>query len=105
MGRPSRGGEKRTAVWASHHEERGGDGAVAPPRCDHRVVLNRCVGREWCRATLCPRGRSSLGRPASRPFLRNAWPDLTTIVPVTAYYRINCVRDTVGLASASPRPA
>src|SRR2546425_11428975 len=48
MARPSRGGEKRTAVWASQHEERGSDGAVAPPMCEHRVVLHRCVGREWC---------------------------------------------------------
>ena len=48
MERPSRGGEKRTAVWASHHEERGSDGAVAPPMCAHRVVLHRCVVREWC---------------------------------------------------------
>src|SRR3989442_10094392 len=49
MERPSRGGEKRTAVWASHHEERGSEGAVAPPMCDHRVVLHRCVVRAWCR--------------------------------------------------------
>ncbi len=160
MERPSRGGEKRTAVWASHHEERGSDGAVAPPMCDHRVVLHRCVVREWChpsgaavapglhaaartrRAARVVQGdvvsvwqvlaapakfeaesplrdtamqsllwpevpslftsnfgvaASSLGRPAPRPFLRNALPDLTTIVPVTAYYRINYVRDTVGL--------
>src|SRR5712691_4410579 len=48
MERPSRGGEKRTAAWASHHEERGSDGAMAPPRCAHRVVLHRCVVREWC---------------------------------------------------------
>jgi len=48
MERPSRGGEKRAAVWASPHEERGSDGAVAPPMCDHRVVLHRCVVREWC---------------------------------------------------------
>src|SRR5713101_5778686 len=48
MEKPSRGGEKRTAVWASHHEERGSDGAVAPSMCDHRVVLHRCVVREWC---------------------------------------------------------
>src|SRR2546426_10483929 len=47
MERSSRGGEKRTAVWASPHEERGSDGAVAPPMCDHRVVLYRCVVREW----------------------------------------------------------
>src|SRR5712664_2997831 len=49
------------------------------------------------RATLCPCGRSSMRCPAHRQFLRTALPDLTTIVPVTAYYRINYVRDTVGL--------
>src|SRR5712691_6557819 len=48
MARPSRGGEKRTAAGASPHEERGSDGAVAPPMCDHSVVLHRCVVREWC---------------------------------------------------------
>jgi len=48
MEKPSRGGEKRTAVWASPHEGRGSDGAVALPLCDHRVVLHRCVMREWC---------------------------------------------------------
>ncbi len=48
MEKPSRGGKKRTAVWASHHEERGSDGAVSPPMCDHRVALHRCVVREWC---------------------------------------------------------
>src|SRR5712692_11991099 len=48
MERPSRCGEKRTAVWPSHHEERGSDGAIAPPMCDHRVVLHHCVVREWC---------------------------------------------------------
>src|SRR5712692_7792540 len=36
------------SAWASPHEERGSDGAVAPPMCDHRVVLHRCVVREWC---------------------------------------------------------
>jgi hypothetical protein len=39
-----------------------------------------------------------MGRPVHRQFLRNALPDLTTIVPVTAYERINYVRDTVGLS-------
>src|SRR6266446_3834026 len=90
--------------------------------CAHRVVLHRCVcgsgatprGQQWppactlphvrdglrvrCRATLCPCGRSSMRRPVHRPFLRNALPDVTTIVPVTAYYRITYVRDTVGLS-------
>ena len=41
MEKPSRGGEKRTAVWASHHEERGSDDVVAPPVGDHRVVPHR----------------------------------------------------------------
>jgi hypothetical protein len=41
--------------------------------------------RVRCRATLCPCGRSSMRRPVHRPFLRTALPDLTTIVPVTAY--------------------
>ena len=41
-----------------------------------------------------------MGRPVHRQFLRNALPDLTTIVPVTAYERINYVRDTVGLSES-----
>ncbi len=48
MERASRGGEKRTAVWASYHEEQGSDGAVAPPMCAHRLVLHHGVAREWC---------------------------------------------------------
>ena len=47
MGRPSRGGEKRAALCASPHEERGSDGAVAPPMCAPRVGRHRCVVREW----------------------------------------------------------
>src|SRR2546428_6910259 len=43
MEKPSRGGEKRTAVWASPHEERGSDDVVAPPVCGHRVVPHRWV--------------------------------------------------------------
>src|SRR5207247_1581525 len=53
------------------------------------------------RATLCPCGRSSMRHPAHRQFLRNALPDLTTIAPATAYYRINYVRDTGGLWNAA----
>ena len=44
--RPSRGGEQRTALGASPHEERGSDGAVAPPMGAHRVGCHRCVVRE-----------------------------------------------------------
>src|SRR2546426_9229978 len=63
-----------------------------PPACTLPPVRDGL--RVRCRATLCPCGRSSLGRPAPRPFLRNALPDLTTTVPGTAYHRINYVRDT-----------
>jgi len=41
MEKPSRGGEKRTAVWASPHEERGSDDVIAPPVGDHKVVPHR----------------------------------------------------------------
>ena len=41
MEKPSRGGEKRTAVWAAHPEERGSEDVVAPPVCDHRGVPPR----------------------------------------------------------------
>ena len=71
-----------------------------PPACTLPHVRDGL--RVRCKATLCPCGRSSLGRLAPRPFLRNALPDLTTIVPVTAYYRINYVRDTGGLVYIMP---
>ena len=48
MEKPSRGGEKRTAVWASPHEERGSDDVVAPPVGDHRVVPHRWVEFDRC---------------------------------------------------------
>src|SRR5882724_10807453 len=48
MEKPSRGGEKRTAVWALHHEERGSDDVVAPPVCNHRVVPHRWVVFDRC---------------------------------------------------------
>jgi hypothetical protein len=48
MEKPSRGGEKRTAVWASHPEERGSDDVVAPPVCDHRGVPHRWVVCDRC---------------------------------------------------------
>ncbi len=67
-----------------------------PPACTLPHVRDGLRVRS--RATFCPCGRSSMRRPAHRQFLRNALPDLTTIAPVTAYYRINYVRDTVGLA-------
>ena len=48
MEKPSRGGEKRIAVWASHPEERGSDDVVAPPVGDHRVVPHRWGGCDRC---------------------------------------------------------
>jgi len=39
--RPFQGGEKMTAIWASHHEELCSDGVVAPPACVHMVVPHR----------------------------------------------------------------
>src|SRR5712691_628716 len=53
-------------------------GQQGPPVCTLPPVRDGL--RVRFRATLCPCGRSSLGRPVHRPFLRNALPDLTTIV-------------------------
>ena len=66
-----------------------------PPACTLPHIRDGL--RVRCKATLDPCGRASLGRPTPRPFLRNALPDLMPIVPVTACYSINYVRDTVGL--------
>src|SRR5882762_371350 len=52
-----------------------------PPACTLPHVRDGL--RVRCRATFCPCGRSSMGRPVHHQFLRNALPDLTTIVPVT----------------------
>src|SRR5207249_5738934 len=102
MEQPSRGGEKRTAVWASHQEERGSDDVVAPPVGDHRVVPHRWVvfarctpvGQSRTPAMRLPHGceglrvrrmtvwwtfrRPCMDRPVPRPFLHNAWLDMTT---------------------------
>ena len=83
--------------------------------CDHRVVLYRCVVREWCHpsgAAVAPglhaaartrrAARAVQGdvvsvwqilhrRPAHRQFLRNALPDLTAIVPVTFPFAVQKV--------------
>ena len=42
-------------------------------------------------AVLCPFRRPSMGRPVHRQFMRNAWLDLTTIVPATACHQRNYV--------------
>ena len=36
---------------------------------------------------LCTFRRPFMGRPVPRQFMRNAWLDVTTIVPATAYHR------------------
>ena len=80
----------------------GGAGVVPPPR-----------GQQWppactlshghdglrvrSRATWCPCGMPSWIHPAHRPFLRTALPNVTTIAPRTAYYRISYARDTVSI--------
>jgi hypothetical protein len=77
-------------------------GSSAPPRGQQwPLACTLPHGRDGLRvrlkATFGPCGRSSMRRPAHRPFLRNALPGVTTISPITAYYRISYARDTVGL--------
>src|SRR5712691_12803093 len=48
VARPSQGGEKRTAGWASRHEDLVSDGVVAPHVGDHMVVPDRGVVRARC---------------------------------------------------------
>src|SRR2546428_11487679 len=48
MEKPSRGGDKRTAVWVSPHEERGSAAVVAPPVGAPRVVPHRWVVGDRC---------------------------------------------------------
>src|SRR5712691_3131661 len=48
VARPSQGGEKRTAGWASRHEDLVNDGVVAPHVFDHMVVPDRGVVRARC---------------------------------------------------------
>src|SRR3989442_13274889 len=95
LARPSQGGEKRTAVWTSHHKERCSDRVVAPPVCDHMIVPHRWVVLDGCNpsgsavdagrdaaararraervveAVLCPFCRPSMGRPVHRELMRN----------------------------------
>ena len=68
--------------------------AVAPGL--HAVARTRRL-RVRSRATWCPCGMPSWRHPAHRPFLRTALPNVTTIAPRTAYYRISYARDTVSI--------
>jgi hypothetical protein len=45
------GGEKRTAVWASHHEELCSAWVVSPYVCDYRVIPDRGVLPDRCHAS------------------------------------------------------
>src|SRR6266446_6828035 len=122
MEKPSRGGEKRTAVWASHPEDRGSDEVIAPPcvttgwsriagecvsgatpRGQPRMPAMRlphgCEGlRVWRRTVWWTFRRPFMGRPVPRQLLRNELLDVTTIVPATAYHRRSYTRDTVGVS-------
>ena len=68
MARPSQGGEKRAAVWASRLEDMVSDGVVAPHMCDHRLVpaldvaLHRYnpLGQSWTPAVMLPYVRDGL---------------------------------------------
>src|SRR5918912_1519694 len=108
MGKPSRGGEKRTAVWASHHEERGSDDVVAPPYATTglSLITGWCLigatprEQPWTPAVTLPHGceglrvrrmtvswtfrRPFMSRSVPRHLMRNELLDLTTIVPATA---------------------
>src|SRR6266849_4880277 len=48
LARPSQGGEKRTAVWASRPEDLLSDGVVSPHVFDHMVVPALGVVLHWC---------------------------------------------------------
>jgi hypothetical protein len=48
VARPSQGGEKRTAGWASRHEDLVSDGVVAAHVFDHMVVPDRGVVLARC---------------------------------------------------------
>jgi hypothetical protein len=116
MEKPAREGEKRTAVWASQHEERGSDDGVAPPVGDHRVVPHRWGVFDQCnasgsamnacsdipamgatglrarrRAVLWTFREPSLCRHVHRALLRNAVLDVTPIILATACHQSNDV--------------
>jgi hypothetical protein len=52
------------------------------------MLSHGCEGLRVRRMTvLCMFRRPCMGRPVPREFMRNAWLDVTTIVPATAYHR------------------
>ena len=78
-----------TAVWASHHEELCSAGVVAPRVHIHMVAPHRCGvldGGNPLGSAVDASRRPSMGRPLPHSLRRNAWLDLTTIVPATASY-------------------
>ena len=115
MARPEHGGEKMTAVWASHHEELCSDEVVAPHVCDPLVgpylgvALDGCnpPGQQWTPVLMlphmryglsallmevfCPFCRPSRCRHVHRKFMRNDLLDLATIVDATTCRQRNYV--------------
>ena len=84
-------------MWASHHEERCSDGAVAPPVYDHAWMpgLTLPHGRDERRVLLMAVFCTFRVLPSARQLMRNEWlylllscPQLLTIAEVTS-------RDTV----------
>jgi hypothetical protein len=113
--RPSRGGEERTVVWASLHEELCSEKVVSPHGCAPGVahIAGSCgMGTSlwsppWTPVVTLPPvcdgrrvrllavlgtcRRLSIGRPGHRPCTRNAWRDVTTTIPATARHSSNAV--------------
>jgi hypothetical protein len=113
VARPSQGGEKRTAGWASRHEDLVSDGVVAAHVFDHMVVPDRGVvlarsahrGQPWMpawtlshvrdglrvrlMAVWCTFRRPCMCHPVHRQCMRNTWRDLSIIVPTTACHQSN----------------
>ena len=90
LARPFQGGEKMTAVWASHHEELCSAGVVAPHVHTHMVAPHRwgvLDGGNPLGSAVDASRRPSMGRPLPHYLMRNALLDLTTILPATAYHR------------------
>ena len=73
----------RCAIGETHRGQQGTPALTLPHRRDGLRVLLMAV---WC-----PCRRPSMCRPVHRPFMRNAWLDLTTIVPATPCHQRNDV--------------
>src|SRR4029453_17723650 len=74
---------RRCSSGETHWRQQGTPAVTLPRRRDGLNVLLRAVG--------CPFRRPSMCRPAHCEFMRNAWLDLTTIVPATPCHQRNYV--------------